>query len=317
MKLIFMGTPEFGLPTLAALKDSTQKLVAVVTSPDKPQGRGLKPRFSPVKRWALEFGLPVLQPKKLTDPTFLRQLKDFEADLFVVVAFRILPAEVIRIPPKGVINLHASLLPKYRGAAPIQWAIIRGEKYTGVTTFFIEEKVDTGDIILQEKVAIGEEETAGELHDRLAAIGAKLVLETCELIEKGEVVRKKQIGEISTAPKIDRKLACIDWNRSSQEIVNLIRGLSPFPGAYTFWRDQMLKIYRARVFTGKGCGQKAPGTIVRANPKDGFVIRAGQGCVRVLEVQLQNHRRLPVKEFLHGAHINPGEKLTSEAQQPN
>ncbi|RMD91528.1 MAG: methionyl-tRNA formyltransferase, partial [Calditrichaeota bacterium] len=202
MKIVFMGTPEFAIPSLKKLYESHHEIVGVVTAPDKPVGRGLKLQPPPVKKIAVQYGLPLTQPEDLRAPAFIDWLKQRKADIFVVVAFRILPPEVFTLPPKGTINLHSSLLPKYRGAAPINWAIINGEKETGVTTIYIEEKVDAGDIILQKKVQIGEDETAGELHDRLANLGAEILLKSLNLIEKDQAPRQKQSGEATRAPKI-------------------------------------------------------------------------------------------------------------------
>jgi len=305
MRLIFLGTPEFAIPTLRALLDSPHEVLAVVTAPDKPKGRGLKVKPPPVKVFAQERGLPVLQPVDLRDSEFLKELKAFRPDLGVVVAFRILPPEVFTIPSRGMINLHASLLPKYRGAAPIQWAIIKGEKETGVTTFFISERVDTGDIILQRKVAIGKEETAGELHDRLAEIGAELVLESLELIEKNQAVARKQEGEVTLAPKIQKEDCLIDWAKDAQTVVNHIRGLSPSPGAFTYLEGKILKIFRAKAMS-RSRARGDPGQVVESHPKRGFIVKAGWGLVQILELQLEGKRSMSWEEFLRGHPVPKG-----------
>ncbi len=309
MKIVFMGTPEFALPSLETLHNSSHKLVSVVTVPDKPVGRGRKVQASPVKRLALDYGLPVLQPADLKAPKFLEELQKLEADLFVVVAFRILPPEVFELPPKGTINLHASLLPKYRGAAPINWAIINGETETGLTTFFIQEKVDTGEIIFQKKVSIGEDETAGELHDRLARLGGEVVLETVDLIEEGKAQPSHQEGEVTKAPKITKELCQINWKQSNRAIRNLIRGLSPNPGAYTFLNGKILKVLDSKPVDDTKDGRQ-PGKIVNVDSKAGFIeVAAGKGHLRVTEVQSEGKRRMSASEFLRGHSLREGEIL--------
>ncbi|MCX7987518.1 MAG: methionyl-tRNA formyltransferase, partial [Bacteroidales bacterium] len=246
LRLVFMGTPEFAVPSLKILHESRHDVVAVVTAPDKPAGRGMKIQQSPVKIYALDHSLPVLQPVKLKDPDFIKHLAEYKADLFVVVAFRMLPAEVWQMPPKGTVNLHASLLPQYRGAAPINWAIINGECVTGVTTFFIEQEIDTGQIIFSEKVDIDPNETAGELHDKLMNIGAKLLLKTVDAIETGafQPIPQNVISEIAPlkiAPKIFKDTCKINWNQSATHIHNLVRGLSPVPAAFAYLTSENLR----------------------------------------------------------------------------
>ncbi len=304
MRLVFMGTPEFAVPSLRELLRSGHQVVAVVTVPDKPAGRGLRVRSSPVKKFAVEKNLPVLQPVDLRAPEFLEQLHSLNADLCVVVAFRILPPEVFTLPPKGTVNLHASLLPKYRGAAPIQWAIIRGERETGVTTFFIEERVDTGDMILQEKIAIGEEETAGELSKRLAELGAVVLRRTVDLIAEGKAPRRKQHGRATRAPKITREMCRIDWQKPAVEVHNLIRGLSPDPGAFTFWNGKEIKIYRSRPHDART--DFGPGTVVGVDD-DQINVATGSGVVSILEMQLAGRRRMSAAEFLRGHKLEPGD----------
>jgi len=308
MRLIFMGTPQFAVPTLRLLLKSGHEVVGVVTKPDRPKGRGRHVSPPPVKIEAVKHGLPVLQPADLKDSKFLTDLKNFRAECFVVVAFVILPPEVFKMPPRGTVNLHASLLPKYRGAAPIQWAIINGEKETGLTTFYIEEKVDTGKILFQERVKIGKEETAGQLHDRLAEIGAGLLLKTLDAIEEGRVRPVPQRGIPTRAPKIEKDDCRIDWNMSCEKVVNLIRGLSPTPGAFTDWEGKRLKIIRARAVDVRERLSEVPGSVVEISD-EGIAVAAGKGVVLITELQLQGRKRLGVREFLLGQKIDPGTRF--------
>lgn len=306
LRVVFMGTPEFAVPSLQLLHESRHQVVAVVTVPDKPAGRGMKIQYSPVKTYALEHGLPLLQPPKLKDPDFLKQLSSFQADLFVVVAFRMLPAEVWQMPPKGTINLHASLLPQYRGAAPINWAIINGEKVTGVTTFFIEHQIDTGNLLLSEKVDIGPDETAGQLHDRLKTIGAQLLLRTVDAIEEGTVKPIPQnslnVNEtLKTAPKIFKDTCRISWDRTPFEIHNLVRGLSPVPGAFSYLthgsQKWLTKIYQVRPLMQQHALK--PGNII-SDGKTYLRVASQQGLVEILSLQLEGKKKLPIEEFLKG-----------------
>ena len=308
MKIIFMGTPEFAVPGLEKFHSSRHQVVAVVTGPDKPVGRGQKLKPTPVKRFAREFGIPVFTPEKFSDEKFIAELKKAAADLFVVVAFRILPKNVFTIPPRGTINLHASLLPKYRGAAPINWAIINDERETGVTTFFIEEKVDTGEWILQKKVAIGEEETAGELHDRLCLLGADVLLETVDLIEQGKAPRIKQIGEITKAPKITKDLCRIDWTKNVVSIFNLIRGMSPFPRAFTHFKEKKFKICRSTIESAASTDNIKSGQIISVE-KEKLLVATGQGVLAITEIQPANKRRMTMAEYLRGHTISAGEQF--------
>lgn len=308
MKIIFMGTPEFAIPGLEKLYHSRHEIVAVVTGPDKPVGRGLKLAPTPVKRMAQKWGLPILTPEKLSDESYIAELKQLSADLFVVVAFRILPVPVFTIPPSGTINLHASLLPKYRGAAPINWAIMNGEKETGVTTFFIEKKVDTGEWILQRKVPIGDEETAGELHNRLCQLGADVLLETVDLIDKGKAPRIVQQGEVTKAPKINKDTCRIDWNKDCVSIYNHIRGLSPFPRAFSFFKEQEFKILRSKVASFEVVEETQPGEVLSIE-KDKFLVATGRGVLEITEVQPENRRRMTSSEYLRGHTILPGDRF--------
>lgn len=296
MKIIFMGTPDFAIPSLDALVKSRHEVVAVVTTPDKERGRGQKVTFTPVKEYALKNNIEVLHPAFLREEGFLKRLEELQADLYVIVAFRILPREVYTIPPKGSFNLHGSLLPKYRGAAPIQWAIINGEKETGVSTFFLQDKVDTGNIILQEKLEISDADDFGTLHDKMSVLGASVVLKTVEVIESGNIRLQTQDGALATpAPKITKETARIDWNNRAEDIHNLIRGLSPYPAAYFQHSGKVIKVFRALVNHEK---KLAPGEVFQT--KTEAIIGCGTDSLSLLEVQLEGRKRLPIEEFLRG-----------------
>jgi methionyl-tRNA formyltransferase len=297
MKIIFMGTPDFALPTLLALFQSSHEITLVVTGIDKPRGRGQRVIPTPVKVQAMDFDLPVYQPESLKSPEVSTHLKKYAADLYVVVAFRILPQAVIEIPGRGVINLHASLLPLYRGAAPIQWALLNGETRTGVTTFFIEKGVDTGDIILQKGIDIDPEDNAGTLHDKLAVIGAEIVLETVELIDGGAAPRRRQTGDATRAPKITREMCQIDWKNSVETIMNQIRAFSPHPGAFAYLGDKLVKIYRARQNPAKSSAKFGSLQIQEGNRLLG---RCGDGWLEILEIQQEGKKKLNTDEFIRG-----------------
>ena len=304
-----MGTPEFAVPSLTSIYESGHEVVGVVTAQDKPVGRGLKIKPSPVKQKALKFNLPLFQPIDLEDPEFIQGIQELNPDFFVVVAFRILPPEVFELPPKGTINLHSSLLPKYRGAAPINWAIINGEKETGVTTIMIQQKVDAGDIILQKEVQIGEDETAGELHDKLANLGAELLLESLNLIATGNAFPKIQTGNVTKAPKLTKELGLINWQTPNQQIRNLIRGLNPYPGAYTFLNGKLLKLFRAQLIKNSSTSNP-PGEIIRVDPKNGLIeIATGSGNLQVTELQPEGKRRMTAAEYLKGYQLQTGDKF--------
>jgi len=307
MRIVFFGTPEFAVPGLRRLAGSTHDITGVVTAPDRPGGRGLKVAPSPVKSAAIEMNIPVLQPEKLQDDSFLSMLRSREADCYVVVGFRILPAAVFTMPPRGTVNLHASLLPRYRGAAPIQWAIINGDRETGVTTFFIREKVDTGDLILQKSVTIGPEETAGQLHDRLADAGAKLLLDTMNRIEAGMAKGIPQTGVATVAPKLNPEDGHIDWSHPASRIACLIRGLSPAPGAYAFLKGKRVKLFRASVAVSRADANRQPGEILSAGGD--LEIMTGDGSLRIRELQMEGRRRMTAEAFLRGFRIEEGEML--------
>lgn len=302
-----MGTPDFALLSLRNLHENNYEIACVVTVPDKPAGRGLRELPSSVKKYAVGHQLPVLQPGDLRDPGFIADLEKLKADVFVVVAFRILPPEIYRLPKFGSFNLHASLLPKYRGAAPINWAIIRGEKETGVTTFFLSEKVDTGDIILQSRLAIGPDETAGELHDRLAAAGADLVLQSVRQIESGSVSPCRQEHALgSPAPKIFTKDRRIIWSNSTSDVHNFVRGLSPRPTAFTHHGDTLLNIYRTRISASQRNDQS--GMILEVDVS--IKVSTGDGSVEILEMQQEGKKRMTAVEFLRGYKLKKGEMLS-------
>ena len=302
--IVFMGTPEFAVPSLAILLQNKYRILAVVTAPDKPRGRGQQLSFTPVKEAALRHQLPVLQPVTLGDPGFAGQLQQLVPDLLIVVAFRILPREVFTIPRLGAFNLHASLLPKYRGAAPINWAIIRGEKETGVTTFFLQEKVDTGNLLLQARTPIREEDNAGTLHDRLAEIGAEVVLHTVRLIEQRKAIPRQQDEHLaSPAPKIFKEDCRINWSLPSRDIHNLVRGLAPYPAAFTSHDGRVLKIFRTSL-TDAPC-DKDTGSVV-VSPAS-LHVATGDRLLEVHELQQEGKRRMSVGEFLRGYRIATGE----------
>lgn len=307
MRIVFMGTPEFALPSLQSLLDHHYDVVAVVTVPDKPKGRGQHVAQSPVKKVAVDLHLPVFQPAQLNDPHFIAQLQNLQPDLFIVVAFRILPKEVFTIPRRGSFNLHASLLPKYRGAAPINWAILNGEVETGVTTFFLKEKVDTGSILLQERIPIGTEETAGELHDRLSQVGAEVVCRTVEMIEQGSVHPRAQDEKgASPAPKIFREHCRIPWHLPSDQLKNMVRGLSPYPCAWTMHAGKVFRIYRTQLVEDAihPLPDLLPGTIIDVK-KDLLTVRTGTGILSIQEIQQEGRKRLCIEEFLRGYIIHP------------
>ncbi len=308
MRIVFMGTPEFAVPSLNIILENRYTVAGVVTVPDKAQGRGQKTGISPVKRIALERSLPLIQPERLKHPDFISNLQSLHPDLIVVVAFRILPPEVYSLAPLGAFNLHASLLPKYRGAAPINWAVIRGEKETGVTTFFLNETVDTGSIILQARVKIGPDETAGELHDKLAEVGAEIVLQTVRLIELKKTQPKPQVDSLATpAPKIFKKDCRIVWDSPRTAIHDFVRGLSPLPGSWTMFREKLIRVYRTSLKDPDVQAGSQPGTVVRC--ENDLVIRTNDGAISILEIQQEGRGRMPVQEFLRGFEIHEGDQF--------
>ena len=302
LRIVFMGTPEFAVGILDTIYKNNYEIVGVITAADKPAGRGQKIKYSAVKEYALEKNLRLLQPTNLKDETFLEELRSLNANLQVVVAFRMLPEVVWRMPKFGTFNLHASLLPEYRGAAPINWAIINGETKTGVTTFFIDDKIDTGAMILNDEIAIGENETAGELHDRLMVLGSETVIKTLALIEKGNVsaTLQSENPEIKTAYKLNRENCKIDWNKSGRKIHNLIRGLSPYPAAWCFIKDNdqewNVKIYETRFETENH--NYIPGTVTTS--KKEIKVATIDGFVSILSLQFPGKKRMTTQELLNG-----------------
>ncbi len=318
--LVFMGTPDFAVASLKALLNAGYHIAAVITAPDKPSGRGKKPRFPAVKKFSEKAGLKVLQPVKLKDPGFLKALKNLHADLQVVVAFRMLPEQVWAMPPMGTINLHASLLPQYRGAAPIHHAIINGEKQTGLTTFLLQKEIDTGNILLQKKLEIGPEETVGELHDRMMAEGGKLLVETIEKLREGKITpidQKKLISPgtvLKPAPKIYKNDCRIQWNNDLDSVHNFIRGLSPFPCAFSELKSPKGEIFHVKIYRvsrEKSSKHLTPGTIL-TDGKTYVKVAVVDGFIRLLEWQLADRKRLETEEILRGFHLDENWYFTCE-----
>ncbi|MEK6650888.1 MAG: methionyl-tRNA formyltransferase [Bacteroidota bacterium] len=305
-RIVFMGTPEFAVPSLRILLDHGCSVAAVVTAPDKPRGRGQQVSFTAVKEEALRHSLPILQPDLLREPSFADALRELAPDLMVVVAFRILPPEVFTLPRLGAFNLHASLLPRYRGAAPINWAVINGETETGVTTFLLQEKVDTGSMLLQARVTIGPADTAGDVHDTLAGVGAEVVLHTVRLLVSGSARPRPQDDELaSAAPKIFKEDCRLDWSQPAVSLYNRVRGLAPVPTAWTTLGEQIWKIFRARVVDDTAVGSELPGTIVHVD-RISCAVRTGRGTLAVEEVMLEGRKRLSIEEFLRGHPLTVG-----------
>ncbi len=302
MRIIFMGTPDFAVPCLEKLIEEKHEIIAVFTQPDKPKGRGNKMNMPPVKELALEKDIPVYQPTKVKNTETVELIKSMNPEIIIVVAYgHLLSKEILDIPPFGCVNVHASLLPNYRGAAPINWAIIKGEKVTGNTTMYMDVGMDTGDMILKEELAIGEDETTGELHDRLSVMGAELLIKTINQIEKGEVERQKQDEEKATyAPIMNKELGNIDWNKTAIEIKNLIRGTNPWPSAFTSYEGKVMKIWKSRVEkTDKSIN---PGKVIKVTKEEVFV-GTSKDMLVIQELQFSGGKRLSVKDFLVGNNI--------------
>ncbi|SKB29158.1 methionyl-tRNA formyltransferase [Daejeonella lutea] len=302
MRIVFMGTPDFAVASLRALVENGCDIVGVITAPDKPAGRGQKLNESAVKKYATEQGLNVLQPQKLKDPLFIEHLRSLNADLQVIVAFRMLPEIVWAMPPLGTINLHASLLPQYRGAAPINWAIINGERETGVSTFFLKQEIDTGDLLLSQSVNIDKTDTAGDLHDKLMETGAHLLLKTVTAIQERNYKEYPQPSELDlkTAPKIFKEDCLIKWNQPVETVFNFIRGLSPYPTAFTYLQEKTLKVFRADI--EKSDADLEPGKVLTDN-KTYLKFSCTDGIISVLELQLEGKKRMKVDEFLRGVRL--------------
>lgn len=323
LKILFMGTPDFAQESLKSIYDAGFEIIGVVTNPDKPKGRGMKLAYSPVKEYALEKKLKIYQPIKIKNNTeFLDEIKTLAPDVICVVAYgKILPKEILEIPKLGCINVHGSLLPKYRGAAPIQWAVLNGDKTTGITTMYMNEGMDTGDMILKEEVEIGPEETTGELWQKLSKIGGEILVKTLKLIEEGKAPREKQTEEATLAPMLNKEMALIDWESSdANKIHNLIRGLNPIMGAYSYIDGKKIKFWKSKVLTKEEFfsyktefeeyeakfNNLVPGTILIADDKDGLYIKANSGVLKILEIQGENAKRMPTADFLRGNHLIAG-----------
>lgn len=323
LRILFMGTPDFAQESLKSIYDAGFEIIGVVTNPDKPKGRGMKLAYSPVKEYALEKNLKIYQPIKIKNNTeFLDEIKTLAPDVICVVAYgKILPKEILELPKLGCINVHGSLLPKYRGAAPIQWAVLNGDKTTGITTMYMNEGMDTGDMILKEKVEIGPEETTGELWQKLSKIGGEILVKTLKLIEEGKAPREKQTEEATLAPMLNKEMALIDWENSDvNKIHNLIRGLNPVMGAYSYIDGKKIKFWKSKVLTKEEFfsyktefeeyetkfNNLVPGTILIVDDKDGLYIKANGGVLKILEIQGENAKRMPTADFLRGNHLIAG-----------
>lgn len=314
LNILFMGTPDFAKESLEAIYNENYNIIGVVTNPDKPKGRGMKMIASPVKEFAIEKNMPVYQPLKVrNNEEFINEIKELNPDVICVVAYgKILPKEILDIPRLGCINVHGSLLPKYRGAAPIQWAVINGEKETGITTMYMDIGMDTGDMILKEVVEIGEDETTGELWNRLSKIGGKILVDTLKLIEEGKAPREKQPEDFTLAPMLNKEMAGIDWDiKTAIEIKNLVRGLNPIMGAYTFVNDKKIKFWKVQIITNQefvGAGLVPAqeienfknGDILLANDKQGLFFKAKDAVIEVIEMQAENSKRMNAKDYLRG-----------------
>ena len=329
LKILFMGTPDFAQESLKSIYDAGFEIIGVVTNPDKPKGRGMKLAYSPVKEYALEKNLKIYQPIKIRNNTeFLDEIRTLAPDVICVVAYgKILPKEILEIPKLGCINVHGSLLPKYRGAAPIQWAALNGEKITGITTMYMDEGMDTGDMILKEEVEIGPEETTGELWQKLSKLGGEILVKTLKLIEEGKAPREKQTEEATLAPMLNKEMALIDWeNSDANKIHNLIRGLNPIMGAYSYIDGKKIKFWKSKVLTKEEFfsyktefeeyeakfNNLVPGTILIADDKDGLYIKANGGVLKILEIQGENAKRMPTADFLRGNHLIAGMIFSKE-----
>lgn len=331
MRILFMGTPEFSVPTLTCIHDAGHEIVGVVTQPDKPKGRGGAVQFPPVKEKALELGLTVYQPRRVREAAFLELVRSLAPDAIVVIAFgQILPQALLDIPRYGCINIHASLLPAYRGAAPIQWVVINGEKETGITIMQMDAGLDTGDMLNKVVIPIAPDETGGSLHDKLMTAGGPLLLETLRQLEDGTAVPVPQSGESCYASMLDKAMGNVDWSQNAVHIERLIRGLNPWPSAYTHWNGRTLKLWKAQVLPEKdaaSCGgigaeptdgegvcmamqRPAPGTVVGLD--GGIEVQTGEGILRILELQLEGKKRMDAAAFLRGAHVTVGDVFMAQ-----
>ena len=323
MRILFMGTPDFAKASLEAVYNAGHEIIGVVTNPDKPKGRGMKMIFSPVKEFALEKNIHIYQPLKVKNNLeFVEEMKFLNPDVICVVAYgKILPKEILEIPKLGCINVHGSLLPKYRGAAPIQWAVLNGDKTTGITTMYMDEGMDTGDVILKREVKIGEDETTGELWDRLSKMGGELLVETLNQIEEGTAPRIKQKGNCSIAPMLNKEMAKIDWeSKTAQDIKNLVRGLNPIMGAFSYLNGKKIKFWKVQSinekdfclnnnFNKQNLDNLEFGTILISNDKEGLYIKAKEGIISVVEIQGENAKKMNINDFLRGNKLEINKKF--------
>lgn len=310
MKIIFMGTPEFAVPSLEMLINEGYEVIAVVTQPDKPKGRGNKLAAPPVKAFALKHGITVLQPSKIKIPEFVEQIRNLAPDLLITAAYgKIISKEMLDVPTLGCINVHGSLLPAYRGAAPIQWSIINGEKVTGITTMFTDVGLDTGDMLLKKELEIGSDMTAGELHDAMAVLGAQVLKETLSELKRGTLIRKQQEDSLSSyAPIITKEVGLIDWNKTAQQVHDLVRGTSPWPGAYTFLNESKMRVWKTCLLDLENNQNHCTGEIVRVD-ESGLLIKCSDGYIIISELQFDSSKRMKVSDYLRGHKISIGEKL--------
>ncbi len=306
MRIVFMGTPDFAVPSLSALIENGYDVVGVFCQPDRPKGRGNKMTACPVKEVALAHSIPVFQPERIKREEGVAALKSLKPDLCVTAAFgQLLSQEILDIPPLGTVNVHSSLLPKHRGSAPINWSIIKGDRVTGVTTMFTDKGMDTGDILLMRETPIGEKETAGELSDRLAEMGAQLLTQTLRALEAGTLTRTPQDHDAATyEPKMDKELGRIDWRKTAREIDCLVRGATPWPGAFTTLDGQNIKVFEIRKLEDAPCGE--PGFVLRADAKGGLVVACGDGNVELISIQMPGAKRMNAKDYLRGHSIETG-----------
>ena len=331
MKVLFMGTPDFALESLKSIYDAKYEIIGVVTNPDKKKGRGMKVSYSPVKEFALEKNLKIYQPLKVrNNEEFINEIKEEAPDVICVVAYgKILPKEILEIPKLGCINVHGSLLPKYRGAAPIQWAVLNGDKKTGITTMYMDEGMDTGDMILKEKIDIGKEETTGEIWEKLAKIGGELLVKTLKLIEEGKAPREKQGKDFTMAPMLDKEMSLIDWEeKTAEEIHNLIRGLNPIMGAYSFINGKKIKFWKSEVILKENFlnehlefkeyknkfNSLEAGTIIISDPKIGLYIKTKDDVLKITEIQGENAKRMQTADFLRGTPLISGSIFVKEKE---
>ena len=313
MRIVFMGTPDFAEESLKKIYEAKHEILAVVTNPDRPKGRGMKMISTPVKQYAIEKNLKVIQPEKIRNNVeFIEEIKKLNPDVICVVAYgKILPKEILEIPTFGCINVHASLLPKYRGAAPIQWAILNGDKTTGITTMYMDEGMDTGDIILKKEVSINDNQTTGELWDELKKIGGDLLVDTLEEIKNGTAPRIPQSDDFTLAPMLDKEMSKIDWqNKSALEIKNLVRGLNPIMGTYSFLDGKKFKFWKVEILLSQPEYESQDnGTIIKSDSKDGLYIKAKDGIIKVLEIQAENAKKMNIGDFLRGNALEVGKKF--------